>query len=295
MKPAPFEFHRALSTDDAVAALSHGIKDGLDTKVIAGGQSLVALMNMRLARPQVLVDLNEIDELSYIRPGQDALRVGAMTRQRELEFSDEVRNGWPLLSEALPFVAHTPIRSRGTLGGSLAHADPGAELCAVGLALDASVKLHGPRGERTLPLDEFFLGPFTTALEPDEILVEVVFPRTPEVSGWAFEELARRRGDFALAGVAAQVGCGKDGLINHARLAYISMGPKPVRATEAEASLIGEDLNWEAFEAAARATIDGLEPLPDIHAGSEYRSHLARVLTIRALGRAAERIKHLGG
>lgn len=290
MKPAPFEFHRAQSAQDAIDALRQGLGAGLETKVIAGGQSLVALMNMRLARPQLLIDLNRVGDLSYIDAGSTELRVGAMARQRTIEMSEDVRRRWPLLSEALPYVAHTPIRSRGTLGGSLAHADPGAELCAVGLALDASVKVLGAGGERQVGLDEFFLGPFTTSLEPDEIVTEISFPSPPtDRVGWAFEEVARRKGDFALAGVAAQVHCGPDRTVRHVRLAYISMGATAMRSRAAEGALLGQALGTESIEAAAEATALDLSPLDDIHASAAYRTRLARVLTVRALTRATAR------
>lgn len=290
VKPAAFDFHRATSPADAVSVLEHGEADDLDVKVIAGGQSLVAMMNLRLARPDLLVDLNGLDELAYIEVDSAGLHIGAMTRQRDAERSSVIEAGWPLIAEALPFVAHAPIRNRGTIGGSLAHADPGAELCAVALALDASVQLLGPRGGRIVALTELFIGPFMTTIEPDEIVVEVVFPNQPAESGWAFEEVARRRGDFALAGVATQVGCDESGMISHARLGYISVGPTPQRVLAAEEALIGERPGPQVFSHSARIAASELSPSTDIHAGADYRRHLARVLTERSLIRAAERL-----
>jgi carbon-monoxide dehydrogenase medium subunit len=291
MKPAPFDVHRATSPDDAVAVLHRAVADGRNAKVIAGGQSLVALMNLRLARPELLVDLNALDELAYVDADSDELRIGAMTRQRTAERSAVIGDGWGLLAEALPLVAHAPIRNRGTVGGSIAHADPGAELCAVGLALDASVRLLGPKGRRQLAVADLFQGPFWTDIQPDEVMVEVAFPRQNANTGWAIEEVARRRGDFALAGVAAVIGRDAQGVIDHARLAYISVGPQPVRVVAAEAALIGERPGTEAFATAARIAASELSPSADIHAGAEYRRHLIRVLTERALERAAGRLR----
>jgi carbon-monoxide dehydrogenase medium subunit len=289
VKPAIFDFHRATSPADAVSVLEQGEADDLDVKVIAGGQSLVAMMNLRLARPDLLVDLNGLDELAYIKVDSEGLHIGSMTRQRDAERSSVVREGWPLISEALPLVAHAPIRNRGTMGGSLAHADPGAELCAVALALDASVRLLGPSGSRTVALADLFLGPFMTTIEPGEIIVETVFPTQTAGSGWAIEEVARRSGDFALAGVAAQIRCDDSGLISHARLAYISVGPKPQRVTAAEESLIGERPGPGVFSHSAHIAASELEPSSDIHAQADYRTHLARVLTERSLARAVAR------
>jgi carbon-monoxide dehydrogenase medium subunit len=289
VKPSVFDFHRATSPTDAVSVLDQGEADDLDVKVIAGGQSLVALMNLRLARPDLLVDLNGLDELAYITADDEGLHIGGMTRQRDAERSRVIEDGWPLLSEALPLVAHAPIRNRGTVGGSLAHADPGAELCAVALALDGSVKLLGPDGERFVAVSDLFLGPFMTTIEPNEILTEVVFPPQLGDSGWAFEEVARRKGDFALAGVAVQVRMDGSGAIDRARLAYISLGPKPTRAIAAEEALVGEIPGPEILRHAAGIAAAGLSPSSDIHAGSDYRTHLARVLTERALARATTR------
>ncbi|HZV51385.1 MAG TPA: xanthine dehydrogenase family protein subunit M [Candidatus Dormibacteraeota bacterium] len=287
MKPVAFDLRQPGTVDEAVELLTG---DG-EVKVLAGGQSLVPLLNFRLARPELLVDINRISELQYVREEAGGLAVGALTRQRALERSEPVARLAPLVAEALPLVAHVPIRNRGTLGGSLAHADAAAELCAVALALDAVLVAVSRRGRREIPAAEFFLGPFTTALEPDELLIEVRFPRLPASTGWAFEEVARRKGDFAMVGVAVVLGVGADGSVVQARLAYASMGPTPLRAGRAEAALTGRTAGPEAFAEAAELAISELEPTDDIHADREYRLHVARVLTRRALARALERAR----
>src|SRR5881628_249850 len=202
MKPAAFDYFTPVTVDEAVALLA---EHGGEAKPLAGGQSLIPAMNFRLARPAALVDLNRIPELSYVRaePDGGALVIGAMTRQRALERSDVVRRAAPLMAEAMPYVAHPQIRNRGTVGGSVAHADPAAELPAVTLALEARFRARSRSGERTIPAAEFFKGLLETALEPDELLVEIAIPHSPARSGYAFAEVARRHGDYALVGVAA--------------------------------------------------------------------------------------------
>jgi CO/xanthine dehydrogenase FAD-binding subunit len=286
MKPVPFDLQEARTVEEAVDVLA----GDREVKVLAGGQSLVPLLNFRLARPEVLVDVNRIAELRYIREEGGHLAIGALTRQRELERSELVARLAPLMAEALPMVAHAPIRNRGTLGGSLAHADAAAELCAVALALDAVVVAQSKRGRREIPADQFFVGPFTTALQPEELLVEIRVPTRPERTGWAFEEVARRQGDFAMVGVAAVLEVRADGSVADARLAYASMGPTPVRARGAEAALTRGQADAEAFAAAAEVAASELEPGDDMHADREYRRHVARALTRRALARALRRV-----
>lgn len=287
MKPVAFELERPASVDEALALLAG---TGRDAKVLAGGQSLMPLLNFRLARPEVLVDLNGVSELQYVSRDDGELRVGAMTRLRHLERAPEVGERWQLVAEALPQVAHTPIRNRGTFGGGLAHADPAAELCAVGLALDATLVARSQaRGSRAVPAEEFFRGPYATALEPDEVLTEVRLPGQPEGAGWAFSEVARRRGDFALVGVAALLALAPGGSVREARLAYASMGPRPLRAYRAEQALAGRPATEAAFREAAEAAVQELEPGDDLQAGRAYRLHVARVLTERALGQALAR------
>jgi len=212
-----------------------------------------------------------------------------MTRQSALEHSELVARLAPLLAESLPFVAHTPIRNRGTLGGSLAHADPAAELCTVALALDATLVARSGRGERVIGVDEFFVGPFTTSLQADELLTEIRLPMFSPGAGWAFEEVARRRGDFAMVGVAAVLQLDREGSIALARLAYTSMGPRPLRAPHGERALVGQVPTAEMFVRAAELAMADLEPGDDFHATRAYRLQVGQALTTRALQRALER------
>ena len=287
MKPAPFAYHRPATLDEALALLA---EHGGEAKPLAGGQSLIPAMNFRLARPAVLVDLNRVAELGYVRAGRDGLQIGAMTRQRAVERSDAVRSAAPLLAEAMPFIAHPQIRNRGTVGGSLAHADPAAELPAVMLALEARFRARGPQGERWIPAGEFFTGILETALGPDELLLEVVVPKSPARTGYAFAELARRRGDYALVGVAARVTLDRRGRCQAARITLFSVGDGPVLAAAAAAMLDGQEPSLEAMRAAADAAAQrDIDPPSDIHASAAYRRRLAAVLTRRALQRAVER------
>ena len=287
MKPAPFAYHRPATPDEALALLA---EHGGEAKPLAGGQSLIPAMNFRLARPAVLVDLNRVAELGYVRAGRDGLQIGAMTRQRAVERSDAVRSAAPLLAEAMPFIAHPQIRNRGTVGGSLAHADPAAELPAVMLALEARFRARGPQGERWIPAGEFFTGILETALGPDELLLEVVVPKSPARTGYAFAELARRRGDYALVGVAARVTLDRRGRCQAARITLFSVGDGPVLAAAAAATLDGQEPSPEAMRAAADAAAQrDIDPPSDIHASAAYRRRLAAVLTRRALARAVER------
>jgi len=287
MKPAPFAYHRPATLDEALALLA---EHGGEAKPLAGGQSLIPAMNFRLARPAVLVDLNRVAELGYVRAGRDGLQIGAMTRQRAVERSEAVRSAAPLLAEAMPFIAHPQIRNRGTVGGSLAHADPAAELPAVMLALEARFRARGPQGERWIPAGEFFTGILETALGPDELLLEVVVPKSPARTGYAFAELARRRGDYALVGVAARVTLDRRGRCQAARITLFSVGDGPVLATAAAAMLDGQEPSPEAMRAAADAAAQrDIDPPSDIHASAAYRRRLAAVLTRRALQRAVER------
>jgi len=273
-------------------ALARLAEHGWDAKVIAGGQSLIPLLNFRLAQPAVIVDLNNIAALSYIRQARDGgLRIGAMTRQAALERDPLVAEAAPMIHAALPKVAYPAIRSRGTLGGSIAHADPSAELVAASVALDARFRIRSRRGERTVPASDFFVGLFTTVLEPDEVLVEIQLPPMPRHSGWSFQEVARRHHDFALVGVAAVVTVNK-GLCDSAKLVYFSVGDGPVEAKAACALLQGQPPSAEVIQAAAEtaATADIPEPNSDINASAEYRRHLIKVLGRRALTEAFEKV-----
>jgi len=287
MKPSAFEYQVPHSLEEALSVLhSHAG----DAKLLAGGQSLVPTMNFRVAQPGLLIDLNCIDTLAYIRQEPGTLRIGAMTRERALESDPEIERSVPLLTEAMPHVAHPQIRNRGTLGGSLANADPAAELPVIMLALGARLKACSSGGERWLDVADFFTGMFTTALAPDEILVEIEIPPVPANTGWSFMEVAPRAGDYALMGVAALVTLGEDGRCQQARLVYLNAGDGPVDAREAAGILQGELLDDSVLAAAAEtASQKEIDPFGNIHASSDFQRHLARVLTRRALHQAAAR------
>ena len=287
MKPAPFEY-------DAPATLAEALelkaRYGDEAKCLAGGQSLIPAMNFRFLQPARLLDLNRLAELEYIRHVGDELRIGAMTRQRRLEREAAVRDWSPLLHEAMPWVAHPQIRNRGTFGGSLAHADPAAELPVVALALGARVRLQSAAGERWLTAGEFFQGTFTTAIRPDEILVEVALPRSAARTGAAFVEVARRRGDYAMAGVAAVVTLDASKKCREAKLVYLNLGDGPVDAPKAAEALRGQAASPSGIDEAAQVAAEQeIDPLGNVHASPAYQRHLARVVTRRALATAFER------
>lgn len=290
MKPAAFEYHRPATLDEALALMA---RYGGDAKALAGGQSLIPAMNFRLSRPATLIDLNRIAELSFITPdGSRGLKIGAMARQRAVERSEIVAQKAPLIGETLPFVAHPQIRNRGTLGGSIAHADPSAELPAVMLALEARFRLRSAGSERSLPAADFFTGLFTTALAPDELLVEIHLPAAPAGTGWAFSEIARRHGDYALVGVASLVQLDSRERCIGARVALLSVGDGPLLAQQAARGLLGELPSEKAITAAAQtAAQQDIDPPADIHASAAYRRHLASVLVRRTLTRAFERAR----
>jgi carbon-monoxide dehydrogenase medium subunit len=289
MKSAPFEYFAPDTVAEAASILRRF--DG-EAKVLAGGQSLVPLLNMRLARPQALVDLNRIPGLDGIREEDGRLVIGAMTRQRDVEKSNLVARAQPLLKEAVHQIAHPQIRNRGTVGGSLAHADPAAELPAVALALGAEFQATGPGGERTVPAEQFFTTFLTTTLQPDDVLTAIRFPKQVPNSGWSVKEVARRHGDFALAGAAVTLSLDGD-RCSDARIALFGVGATPVRAREAEDALRGESASDMALDAAAaKASSQIEEPLTDIHASSEFRRHLAKVMTRRALAQAVARARN---
>jgi aerobic carbon-monoxide dehydrogenase medium subunit len=284
MKPPSFEYHSPTTVAETVSLLR---QYGDAAKVLAGGQSLMPLLNFRLARPAALVDINGVDGLDYLRQENGWLTVGALVRQRTAELSTLVVGTCPLLAEALPFIGHFQIRNRGTIVGSLAHADPAAELGAVALALGAELKIEGPRGSRLIPAEQFFVSYLTTVLAPDEPLVEARFPTVRPRTGYAFVEFARRHGDFALVGVAAVVN--RDGAERCAdvRLAFTGVGPIPVLFTDQEGILRGGPLEARAINAFAERAAAGLKADSDIHASAEYRRELACVLAERALQAAA--------
>jgi carbon-monoxide dehydrogenase medium subunit len=290
MKPAPFKYYAPTTVSEA---LTHLAEYGYDAKVLAGGQSLIPMLNFRLAQPAVLVDLNNVSELFYIRPDKNGgLRVGAMTRQARVEHDSLVAERVPLVREVMPQIAYPQIRARGTFGGSLAHADPSAELVAACIALGARFRLRGQRGERWVSAEEFFVGLFTTVLEPDELLVEVVLAPMPPRSGWSFSQITRRHHDFCIAGVAVTVILDAKGQCERARLVFLSAGDGPVQARQAAEVLVGQVPNAEVILAAAEtaASVD-IDPSSDIHASSDFRRHLAKVLAQRTLTQAFERAR----
>jgi CO/xanthine dehydrogenase FAD-binding subunit len=280
VKPARFAYYDPTSVGEALSLLAqHG--DG--AKALAGGQSLVPLMNMRLARPEHVVDLNGVAELSFLKEADGWLRIGAMARQRQVEKSALVAERWPLLVEAIHFIGHSQIRNRGTVGGSLAHADPAAELPAVMAALDAQFIIRGPGGERTVGADDFFVTYLTTCLAPDELLVEVRVPPAPPGSRPAFREISRRHGDFAMTGAAGLVALDQSGVCQDARIALFGVAPGPYRARPAEDLLKGERPTEALLEQVGLKAAEALEPDGDIHASAEYRKEVSAVMVRRAL------------
>jgi aerobic carbon-monoxide dehydrogenase medium subunit len=286
MKPAPFTYAAPSTIDEAIALLrAHG-----DTvKLLAGGQSLMPMMNLRLARPQYIVDLNRIPDLAYLTERDGVLAVGALTRQRSLERSPTVRQDYPMLYEATTLMGHTAIRNRGTIGGSIAHADPAAELPAVLLAHGGSVQVQGPRGTRQIAAIDLFRAYLTTALEPDEILTEVRFPRYPAGTGWCFMEESRRHGDFAMVGVAVLLTLDPARQCTHVAVVLCGVGGVPHKVAAAPALLLGHPVDDARLSDVAQIAASEIEPESDLHASTEFRRHLSAVLTRRALRKAAER------
>jgi len=288
VKPSRFAYYRPDSVEEALALLA----EHDDAKPLAGGQSLIPAMNFRLAAPAALVDLGALSGLRGVSRAGDGLRIGAMTTHATVERSPEVARIAPLLAEALPHVAHPQIRNRGTLGGSLAHADPAAELPAVMLALEAELVLRSVQAERRVAARDFFTGLFATALEPGELVTAIELAALPARTGVAFEEFARRHGDFALVGVAAVVTLDASGRCGEVRIALLSVGDGPVLAERAAAALRGQQPNPELLrDAAELAGDEDIDPPADLHASAAYRRQLARVLTRRALIRAVERAR----
>jgi CO/xanthine dehydrogenase FAD-binding subunit len=283
MKPPPFEYVVAESVKAAVAALAGG-----EAKIIAGGQSLVPMLNFRLLRPAILVDINRVPGLAFIEDGEDSIRIGALTRHHQLETSAVIAQHFPVMSAAMTHVAHLAIRNRGTIGGSLSHADPAAELPMLALLLDATLMIASPAGRRMVAAKDFFLGALSVDLEPNDIVTEVVFPKLPAGTGWGFEEVARRHGDFALAAVAATLTVA-DGAITQARIAMTGVDETPKRADDAEAMLTGKALDPALRDAAIDAVRGCVTPNTDLHASADYRRHLVGVLAGRALDKAWRR------
>lgn len=282
MKAPPFRYARAESLEETVALLE---AEGEDAKLLAGGQSLVPALAFRLLRPSALVDLGGVSELDFLRREGGALRLGALRRHASLEREPELTGAWGALREAAALVGHLPIRTRGTLGGSIAHADPAAELPVAALALDAHVVLRSSSGERTLAASDLFLAPYATALAPDEVLTEVVLPAAPADAAGAFEEFSIRAGDYALASACVVVAV-EEGRLTHARVALGSVGPTPLRALSAERTLLEQPVGPAAVRDAAREAAAECDPGSDGHADAAYRRRLVSVLVRRALERA---------
>jgi len=287
MNPAAFTYVAPRSVDDALSFLA---EHGSEARPLAGGQSLVPMMNFRLAKPRVLVDLNRIPELRYVREADGKLAIGAMTRQYEAERSEVVARAAPLIVDALRYSGHPTIRHRGTIGGVIAHADPAAELPAVALALEAEIVARGRGGVRTIPASDFFVGPLSTVLAPDELVIEVCVPALAPKTGWAFQELSRRHGDYAIVGVAALLTLSAEGRIDRARIALCGVGPKPIRAVRAEGALSGTEPTEERFREAGEIAAQEIDPHSDLHASADYRRRVAAVLVRRALVEALRRV-----
>jgi aerobic carbon-monoxide dehydrogenase medium subunit len=284
MKLPPFDYEAPQTVSQAVELLAEHLDQA---SVLAGGQSLIPLMALRLARPAVLIDINGIAELSGVSAVDGWTAIGAMTREYVAEESERVADAVPLLAAALPLIGHEAIRSRGTIGGSLAHADPAAELPAVARALDAEFVVRGPSGERVIPAAEWFEGYLTTSRRPDELLVQVRFPTAGRGTGVSFQEVARRHGDFAIVGLAASLTL-SDGAVSDARLALAGLSDVPVRAAAAEELLIGERPSAELFDEAARRATDDVDPPDDLHGSSDYRKTVAAAIVRRGLRAAAD-------
>ena len=289
MKPARFEYYDPRSLEQALEILGSYEGDG---KVIAGGQSLMPLLNMRLARPKAIVDINRIQELNYVRAANESIAVGANARQGALQTDGLIAERIPILKESAKYIAHPQIRNRGTICGSIAHADPAAELPALALALDADMTLTSAKSTRTVRADAFFQSFFTTALEPHEILTEVRFPAQPKDTAWSVLEVSRRHGDFAIVGIVAALALDQGRqLITNARLVYFGVGPTPMRIQDAEKALVGQPSGEAAFAAAGEIAGRGIDPSNDIHASAEYRRAVAATLTRRALGSVSQKLK----
>ncbi|MGA2816367.1 MAG: xanthine dehydrogenase family protein subunit M [Xanthobacteraceae bacterium] len=279
MKPASFDYIVAESIEMAVASLAEA---GPDAKIIAGGQSLVPMLNFRLLRPSLLVDINRIPGLASIEETETGIRVGALTRHHQLEMSPIIGRHLPVLSCAMTHVAHLAIRNRGTIGGSLSHADPAAELPMMALLLDAALHIASASGKRTVAARDFFLDALTVDLAAGDMVTEIMLPKLPPRTGWGFEEVARRHGDFALAAVAATL-TASGGVIAQARIALTGVGPTALRALAAEALLVGQSLEPKLTSHAVEAVRAAIAPDTDLHASADYRRHLAGALTRRAL------------
>ena len=286
MKPPRFEYFAPRTLDEALGLLAgHGDR----AKLLAGGQSLIPLLNFRLAHPEALIDINRITDLAGIRADDGGVAMGALTRQHAVERSEVIRARVPIVAEACRLIGHLPTRHRGTIGGNLAHADPASELPAVMLALEAQLTAASTKGTRTLPADRFFLGPLSTALQPDEMLTEIRVPGLPARTGGAFVEMARRAGDYAMVGVAALVTLDASGRCRRARVALCGVGPTPIRAGAAEDALVGQAPAGAALDEAASRAAAATSPSSDLHGSADFRRKLARHFARQAIAMAAQR------
>ncbi len=288
MKPNAFEYFNPGTVAEAVKLLEQYGDEG---KVLAGGQSLIPMLNFRVARPRYLIDINGLKDLDYIREEKGELVIGALARERAVEKSALVQKLCPILPKAISYIGHVPIRTRGTFGGTLVHADPSAEIPVVATALGAKMKVAGPSGERVLGADEFFVTYLTSALEPSEILVEARIPAIPPKTGWSFMELSRRYGDFGIVVVAALVTLNDQGICQGANIALGGVFQTPLRAKAAEAVLKGQKITEALIAKAAETAAEATEPESDYHASAEYRKEMAKVFTRRALEEAWNLVK----
>ena len=285
MKPAPFDYCCPDTVEEALSILA---ERGSDAKVMAGGQSLTPMLNFRVVRPEIIVDISRLIDLDYVRDRADGgLTVGALTRHRVMETSPQVARVFPVIPETMKYVAHLAIRNRGTIGGSLSHADPAAELPMLSRLLDATIVARSVRGERSIESEDFFMAPLTSSLEDDELVVSIEMPGVDH-NGWAFEEFSRRPGDFALAAVGVMLDV-QDREIVHARVAMMGVGDTPLRRHEAEEALIGHALDERTLGDAIDAACDSLDPHQDLQASPEFRRHLARAVMERVVRRAWKR------
>jgi carbon-monoxide dehydrogenase medium subunit len=289
MKPVPFAYHDPRSVQEASSLLA----SLENARLLAGGQSLMPMMNFRYAMPDHVIDLNRIPELSYLRTERGNLRIGAMTRQRDLEFSADVRQHLPVLHDALMHVGHRQTRNRGTMGGSLCHLDPSAELVNITSLLGGTLHIVAKRGVRDVAMAQFATGYMSTVLEPDEMLAEISLPIPPERHGYGFQEFARRHGDFAIVACSALIRLDRKGMIDFAAIALSGLDTAPVRLTAAERGLLREQPGADVFKAAA-AEAGRLDAMADAYTTAEYRRHLARVLMFRTLEQAAARAAEHG-
>jgi CO/xanthine dehydrogenase FAD-binding subunit len=285
MKPPAFAYERPTSVEATLAALA---RHGEDAKLLAGGQSLIPMLNLRLLAPKTIIDANRLAELDYIRLEEGALAIGALARHNAVRNAKEVAQHCPLIAEAYRFVSHHAIRNRGTIGGNLCHADPASELPVVALLLEAIMVLRSSAGERRVAAADFFQGPFETAARPDELLTEVRFPVQPEGQGYAFDEVSQRHGDFAIVAAGCTLAV-EDGVCRTVRLGYGGVGPHALRSLEAEAALAGQPATSESFAKAAKTATERVRPSSDVHADEAYRRDLVRTLTTRVLVAALAR------